>query len=94
MGMTSAFDGDKADFSEMGQMKNGNLYIGSVIQKTFIKVDEKGTKAGAATVIAAENAVISVPKVKTQVYLDRPFVYMIVDNENYLPIFMGVLRSL
>ena len=94
MGMTSAFDGDKADFSEMGKMKNGNLYIGSVIQKTFIKVDEKGTKAGAATVIAAENAVISVPKVKTQVYLDRPFVYMIVDNENYLPIFMGVLRSL
>lgn len=94
MGMTSAFDGDKADFSEMGKMKNGNLYIGSVIQKTFIKVDEKGTKAGAATAIAMENAVISVPKVKKQVYLDRPFIYMIVDNESHLPIFMGCLENL
>lgn len=93
MGMPSAFDGDKADFSEMGKMKNGNLYIGSVIQKTFIKVDEKGTKAGAATAIAIENAAISVPKVKKQVYLDRPFIYMIVDNESHLPIFMGCLEN-
>ena len=46
-----------------------------------------GTKAGAVTMIAmAGNGVMPEPK---YVYLDRPFIYMIVDNSTNLPVFIG-----
>ncbi len=64
-------------------------YIGKVIQKTFIEVDESGTKAGAATVVSMlKNTAIMIDK--KYVRIDRPFVYMIVDTENFLPLFLGV----
>ncbi len=93
MGMPLAFDGE-ADFSKMGHSTDGNLYIGDVIHKTFIAVDEKGTKAGAATVadIAAGSA-MPVEEPKT-VILDRPFVFMIIDNDTRLPVFMGTVESI
>ncbi|MCM1054946.1 MAG: serpin family protein [Bacteroides sp.] len=93
MGIVSAFDAEKADFSKMANVENGNLYIGSVIQKTFIAVDENGTKAGAATAVEMKNDTIALPPIKKQVYLDRPFIYMIVDNETNLPIFMGCVEE-
>ena len=64
-----------------------------VIHKTFIEVDEQGTKAGAATVVEmAETASLNDPVVKT-VYLDRPFVYAIIDSESKLPVFLGVTET-
>ena len=90
MGMTDAFDEEKADFSGIGSSDNGNIYISKVIHKTFIEVDEQGTKAGAATVVGMEEATsLKEPVVKT-VYLDRPFVYAIIDSESELPVFLGV----
>ncbi|MFH5836931.1 serpin family protein [Proteiniclasticum sp. C24MP] len=87
MGMVDAFDEHKADLKDLGTAE-GNLYISRVIHKTKIEVDEKGTKAGAATVVevSEESAAVEDPKT---VYLDRPFLYLIVDKESYLPIFMG-----
>jgi serine protease inhibitor len=87
MGMEDAFDAYKADLKDLGTAE-GNLYISRVIHKTKIEVDEKGTKAGAATVVevAEESAAIEDPKT---VYLDRPFMYLIVDKESYLPLFIG-----
>lgn len=64
--------------------------IDSVIHKTFISVEEQGTKAGAATVVAvAESA--AEPQELMKVYLDRPFVYMLIDCENKLPFFIGTM---
>lgn len=94
MGMPTAFDGAKADFSAMGEVAAGNnICIGDVIHKTYISVDESGTKAGAVTLVdmKSESAALSEPKT---VKLDRPFVYMIVDNSTGLPIFMGVVRDI
>lgn len=93
MGLTDAFDPETADFSAMGSSDNGPLFINDVIHKTYIKVDEKGTKAGAATAVemnAESAAPMEEPK---QVILDRPFVYMIVDTEAMVPVFLGVLKS-
>lgn len=88
MGMVDAFDEHKADLKDLGTAE-GNLYLSRVIHKTKIEVNEKGTKAGAATVVEVseeESAAIEDPKT---VYLDRPFLYLIVDKESSLPLFMG-----
>lgn len=94
LGMTDAFDAKLADLSGLGSSTLGNLFISRVIHKTCITVDEKGTKAGAATAVEvkAESAALKPEEPKT-VYLDRPFVYMIIDCEKNLPVFIGVVKS-
>ncbi|MCM1191493.1 MAG: serpin family protein [Butyrivibrio sp.] len=95
LGMTDAFDSDRADLSGLGSSPDGTLYISRVLHKTFIALDEKGTRAGAATAveIVKESAAINPLESKT-VYLDRPFVYMIIDCEENLPVFMGTVTEL
>lgn len=89
MGMSTAFDGDRANFSSMATLKNENIYISDVIHKTFIEVAEKGTRAGAATaVIVGESAAMPVEQPK-EVRLTRPFVYAIIDTRTNLPLFIG-----
>lgn len=92
MGMEKSFDGRYADFSKLGHSQNGNIYIGNVIHKTFIEVDENGTRAAAVTKVdmVEESAMIIDKSVK----LDRPFVYMIIDNATNIPIFMGVAMDI
>lgn len=95
MGMTDAFDGDLADFTGIGAYMDGNLVINRVLHKTYIAVDEKGTEAGAAS--AAEVAVVmslDIPEMNQYVYLDRPFLYMIIDCETNLPVFMGTVMEI
>lgn len=91
LGMPDAFDSDKADFNKMAASSNGNIFIGEVLHKTFISVDELGTKAGAVTKVEMRDA--GAPfEVKT-VQLDRPFVYAIIDNATGLPVFIGTVMS-
>ena len=92
MGMADAFDIYKADFSGIGSQRDGNLYISGVVHKTFIEVSERGTRAGAATMVAV-NGGAGMPSESRTVYLDRPFVYMIVDCESNLPVFIGTVIS-
>jgi len=92
MGMNLAFDPDAADFSKLGTSPNGNIYISNVLHKTFIEVDEKGTKAAAVTVVADNGG--SMPLEPKTVILDRPFVYAIIDNATNLPVFIGVLTEI
>ena len=64
------------------------MAISKVLHKTFIAVDEKGTKAGAVTAVSMIPS-SGGPSDYKEVYLDRPFVYMIVDPINNVPIFIG-----
>lgn len=91
LGITDVFDMNAADFTKLGESSVGNIFINRVIHKTFISVGEKGTKAGAATVVEMTDGAMAVePKT---VYLDRPFVYMIVDCENNIPFFIGTFMD-
>lgn len=92
LGIKDAFDGELADFSSLGQLSDGNIFISRVIHKTKIEVDEKGTKAGAVTAVEMPGA-SAAPAEPKRVNLDRPFFFMIVDNQFSLPIFMGVLNA-
>ncbi|MBQ7864135.1 MAG: serpin family protein [Lachnospiraceae bacterium] len=92
MGMTDAFSDSAADFSAMATSDSGNIYVGSVDQKCFLAVDEYGTKAGAATAVAMQNKALSLQPVKV-VNLNRPFVYLIVECDNFEPMFMGTVMN-
>lgn len=93
MGMPDAFVPDHASFGRLGEASD-NLYINRVLHRTFITVGEKGTKAGAATVveIEADSGYVEIEEPK-RVYLDRPFVYMLIDCQNNVPFFIGTLAD-
>ena len=93
MGMTEAFMPASADFTSLGTWSGENIYIGRVIHKTYIQVGERGTKAGAVTVVGMDKFAGSDPGEIKQVYLDRPFVYMLIDCENNIPFFIGTLMN-
>jgi Serine protease inhibitor len=91
MGLGTAFDRNRADFSRMGDDKNG-LYVSSVTQKTFLQIDEKGTEAAATTNVEMSTKSITLDTGK-QVVFDRPFVYAVIDTKTDLPLFLGALAA-
>lgn len=93
MGINKAFGSETADFSKLGSSSRGNIYIGNVIHKTFISVDELGTKAGAVTAVVMDTESMAEAEKKV-VKLDRPFVYMIIEKSTNLPIFMGAVMDI
>lgn len=94
MGMPKAFHDVVAEFYGIGNYAGESLYINRVCHKTFIAVDEKGTKAGAATVVEMEpqSAAPSQQEPK-KVILDRPFLYMLIDCETNTPFFLGSMMD-
>ena len=93
MGMERPFDEINAEFEGLGTA-DANLYISRVIHKTFISVGERGTKAGAATLVDIPCGSAPPQEIEYKyVYLDRPFVYMLIDCENQLPFFIGTMME-
>lgn len=90
MGMTLAFDGAQADLSGLGSAQ-GNIFINRVLHKTYISVAEQGTRAGAATAVEVnEESALAMDKF-VEITLDRPFVYLLVDLEHQMPLFLGTM---
>jgi len=86
LGMTDAFDPDRADFSGMDGTRD--LYIASVLHKAFVAVDEKGTEAAAATAVIM--GVTSAPAGEPiTITVDRPFIYFIRDGQTGAILFLG-----
>ena len=79
-----------ADFSLMSD--DMKLFISDIIQKTKIKVDEKGIEAAAATaVIMTESCALEEPEVK-EFFANQPFKYMILtDSDSPELLFYGQL---
>ena len=82
-----------ADFSDMATYDGGNLYIGRVLHQTRIEVNAQGTKAAAATAVVMESGAVETSSNSYTVILNRPFVYMIVDMEQEIPVFIGVMTD-
>ena len=92
MGMPLAFS-PGADFSEMATYDGGNLYIDRVLHQTRIEVDAQGTKAAAATAVVMTSRAAETSSSRHTVILNRPFVYMLVDMEQEIPVFIGVMTD-
>jgi len=82
LGIKSAFNPEKADFSNMTSEK---LYVSNFRQKTFIKLDEKGTEAAAVTVAEMRKNSIS----GLFLNFNRPFVYLIRESSTGAILFIG-----
>jgi serpin B len=93
LGMRSAFDPKKADFSGMFDDPH---FISEVRQKAFVEVGEEGTEATAVTAIAmpASALIEENPPKPFQMILDRPFLFAIVDARSEMILFMGVINEL
>lgn len=95
MGMEDAFDREKADFSGIGTYTDGNLFIDEILHRTYIAVNELGTEATAATEMSmAAEAAEEDPGLEIyHVYLNRPFIYAIVEERTNVPVFIGVVNQ-
>ena len=91
--MEEAFDPVHADFSGIGKAGMGELSLGSVQHRTFLEVNEKGTRAAAATAAGVMAISAGTEREIKEIRLDRPFVCMIVDMETGCPLFLGVIRD-
>lgn len=90
LGMTDLFDPARAD---LGAMAETPLYLSDVFQKTYLELDRNGTKAAAVT-WGVPKAMSADPEAVKRVELDRPFLYLIVENESGLPLFLGVMEQM
>lgn len=86
LGMPLAFT-KKADFT--GMTGDRSLQISDVYHQAFVRVDETGTEAAAATGVAM--AATAMPSKPVAVVVDRPFVYVIRDRKSGAFLFMGRL---
>ncbi|MFC1943896.1 serpin family protein [Chloroflexota bacterium] len=84
MGMPVAFS-KSADFS--GMTGNLDLFIGDVLHKAFVSVDESGTEAAAATAVVME--LKAAPGEPLSVTVDRPFIFLIRDIKTGTVLFVG-----
>jgi serpin B len=83
MGMPLAFT-ESADFSGLNGARN--LFIGVVVHKAYVDVNEEGTEAAAATGVGIK---LSAAPVVAQFRADHPFVFLIRDNRSGSILFLG-----
>lgn len=90
LGMSTAF-GPQADFK--GITTQHKLWIDLVIHKAWVKVEEKGTEAAAATGVVMTMASAPMPKPLVAFKADHPFLFLIRDRETGFILFWGRLSN-
>ncbi|HJQ05037.1 MAG TPA: serpin family protein [Nocardioides sp.] len=84
LGVTQAFT-DAADFT--GMTTQERLRIDSVLHQGYIKVDEDGTEAAAATAVVMGT---TAGRVDPETFVaDRPFLFVLHDTAHGTPLFLG-----
>ena len=90
LGIEAGFDATRSDFSGVSDHPEG-LSISDVMHDAWVKVDEKGTEAAAATMMdfLGEALPEEEPPEPIPFHVDRPFVFLIRDSETGAVLFMG-----
>lgn len=91
-GVETVFDKEQSDLSGMIEMTSDEItYISDIVQKTRLELDENGTKAAAVTAVMLDMVTCAMPEQKEikEVYLDRPFAFMIYDERKEQIVFVG-----
>lgn len=95
MGMRLAFDDRKADFSwiPLHPTRSAPLFISDVEHKTWMKIDEEGTEAGAATALVFEAMAAYGSPHPFVMIVDHPFFFAITEQESSALLFAGVVMD-
>ena len=88
MGVKRAFEPFGADFSAM-YGPGLNVSISDVVQKTYLKVDEQGSEAAAATKVGAVASVVMPAPAPFRMIVDHPFFCAIVDRRTSAALFLA-----
>jgi len=91
MGIETAF-GPHADFSPM-HAPPPFLSVSSVEHATYLRVDEAGTTAAAATSVGVTE-LINLARPLKQIVVDHPFVFALRDERSGTLLFLGTIRKL
>ena len=89
MGVTDCFDREKSDFTPLSA--DVNIWARTVQHGARLIVDEKGVRAASFVEIAAA-AESAPPDDEVDFTLDRPFVFLLVSNDN-IPLYTGVVNQ-
>lgn len=89
-GVSTAF-GPDADFGGITEAER--LWIGAIVHKAFVDVDEYGTEAAAATAVAIRAAAMLRPPPPVEMIVDRPFLFAIVHVATGTPLFLGQVTN-
>ncbi len=84
LGAGSLFSSATADLTGMADAPDGDLFVSGVFHKAFVKVDEAGTEAAAAT-----GVVVGVESAPLAVRADRPFLFVLHDDLTGTILFVG-----
>jgi serpin B len=85
LGMVDAFEPGAPDFTRM--IPGGGVWVDLVKQKSFVRVDERGTEAAAVT------GVVVVESLPATLRVDRPFLFAIRERLSGTVLFLGIVRD-
>ena len=94
-GVLRIFDPFCEEFDKM--VEGRPLYVSDILQKCKIELDEEGTRAAAVTVIMAKDTAAFIEPVQREikeVFLDRPFAFLIYDSTNDQILFTGKVTDI
>jgi serpin B len=90
LGILNAFAPLSANFSGIDGTRE--IFIGNIIQKAYISVDEYGTEAAAATAATMKTTALN-PDLPIIVKIDHPFIFAIRDQQTGTVLFIGRLLN-
>jgi serine protease inhibitor len=90
LGIKAIFE-PSTDFAPMFE-DTRKFFVSNIIQQTYLRVDEKGSEAAAATAVQIEaTAMRAAPKNPFNLVFDRPFLFAITDDQSGELLFAGIL---
>jgi serpin B len=91
MGVTHAFDPALADFTGMAEPRadRGPLVVGNILHQAFLRVDETGTEAAAATAVVVVEAAAPAAQPVFVFRADEPFLFALRDRQSGMILFLG-----
>lgn len=93
LGMGIAFEPGKADFSGLFTGLNEDLFIGFILHKTYLDLNEEGTEAAAVTVVGVVTTSAPAQEERFNMVVDRPYLMAIRDDQTGAILFLGAIYS-
>ncbi|GJW67774.1 serpin-ZX [Tanacetum coccineum] len=95
MGLTLPFEEKNKELSGIVE-PDVMLYVSKILQKSFVEVDERGTKAAACSVVYGRTTCAAINKYRPPPLIfvaDHPFMFMIREDSSQAVLFVGVVLN-